>query len=159
MPINRKYPLAALLAACRNYPLRPWEHLTFEYVMLGRRQRFSRGRPPRRSPPRQPKIRQGESDPVEPWRAPYRESSADDIELSAKSWSTAGIPAFVRYSRGPRRNGRLRPVALLNIAPANANTGRAATVKILPARRLFSFARIPITAIIRPLCALLLFDN
>src|SRR3984893_12316171 len=35
MPINRKYPLAALLEACRNYPLRPWEHLTFEYVMLG----------------------------------------------------------------------------------------------------------------------------
>ena len=35
MPINRKYPLAALLEACRSYPLRPWEHLTFEYVMLG----------------------------------------------------------------------------------------------------------------------------
>src|ERR1700730_8419610 len=35
MPINRKYPLAVLLEACRKYPLRPWEHLTFEYVMLG----------------------------------------------------------------------------------------------------------------------------
>jgi 23S rRNA (adenine2503-C2)-methyltransferase len=35
MPINRKYPLTELLEACRNYPLRPWEHLTFEYVMLG----------------------------------------------------------------------------------------------------------------------------
>src|SRR6202043_2921391 len=35
MPINRKYPLGALLEACQNYPLRPWEHLTFEYVMLG----------------------------------------------------------------------------------------------------------------------------
>src|SRR5690242_5227349 len=35
MPINRKYPLAALLAACRQYPLRPWERLTFEYVLLG----------------------------------------------------------------------------------------------------------------------------
>ncbi len=34
MPLNRKYPLAELLAACRDYPLRPREHLTFEYVML-----------------------------------------------------------------------------------------------------------------------------
>jgi 23S rRNA (adenine2503-C2)-methyltransferase len=35
MPINRKYPLEKLLDACRRYPLRPWEHLTFEYVLLG----------------------------------------------------------------------------------------------------------------------------
>jgi 23S rRNA (adenine2503-C2)-methyltransferase len=34
MPINRKYPLKDLLAACRAYPLRPREYLTFEYVML-----------------------------------------------------------------------------------------------------------------------------
>jgi 23S rRNA (adenine2503-C2)-methyltransferase len=35
MPINRKYPLTELLAACRAYPLRTWERLTFEYVVLG----------------------------------------------------------------------------------------------------------------------------
>jgi 23S rRNA (adenine2503-C2)-methyltransferase len=35
MPINRKYPLKDLLDACRNYPLRNWEFLMFEYVMLG----------------------------------------------------------------------------------------------------------------------------
>ena len=35
MPINRKYPLEVLLAACRKYPLRSWEYLMFEYVMLG----------------------------------------------------------------------------------------------------------------------------
>src|SRR5271170_1146219 len=35
MPINRKYPIAKLLDACRRYPLRQWEHLTFEYVLLG----------------------------------------------------------------------------------------------------------------------------
>jgi 23S rRNA (adenine2503-C2)-methyltransferase len=34
MPLNRKYPLDALLEACRNYPLRSWERLTFEYVLL-----------------------------------------------------------------------------------------------------------------------------
>jgi 23S rRNA (adenine2503-C2)-methyltransferase len=35
MPITRKYHLAELLEACRAYPLRPWEKLTFEYVLLG----------------------------------------------------------------------------------------------------------------------------
>jgi 23S rRNA (adenine2503-C2)-methyltransferase len=34
MPITRKYHLTDLIAACRAYPLRPWEKLTFEYVLL-----------------------------------------------------------------------------------------------------------------------------
>jgi len=34
MPITRKYHLKDLLAACKEYPLRPWEKLTFEYVLL-----------------------------------------------------------------------------------------------------------------------------
>lgn len=34
MPINRKYPLSALLEACRAYPLGLRERLTFEYVLL-----------------------------------------------------------------------------------------------------------------------------
>ena len=35
MPITRKYHLRDLLDACRAYALRPWERLTFEYVLLG----------------------------------------------------------------------------------------------------------------------------
>jgi 23S rRNA (adenine2503-C2)-methyltransferase len=34
MPITRKYRLKDLIEACRVYPLRPWEKLTFEYVLL-----------------------------------------------------------------------------------------------------------------------------
>jgi 23S rRNA (adenine2503-C2)-methyltransferase len=34
MPITRKYHLSDLMEACRAYPLRPWEKLTFEYVLL-----------------------------------------------------------------------------------------------------------------------------
>jgi 23S rRNA (adenine2503-C2)-methyltransferase len=34
MPITRKYHLKDLMAACRRYPLRTWEKLTFEYVLL-----------------------------------------------------------------------------------------------------------------------------
>ncbi len=34
MPITRKWHLKDLIEACRVYPLRPWEKLTFEYVLL-----------------------------------------------------------------------------------------------------------------------------
>ena len=34
MPITRKWRLKDLLAACRQYPLRNWEKLTFEYVLM-----------------------------------------------------------------------------------------------------------------------------
>ena len=34
MPITRKWHLAELIEACRAYPLRAWEKLTFEYVLL-----------------------------------------------------------------------------------------------------------------------------
>ena len=35
MPITRKWHLKDLIEACAAYPLRPWEKLTFEYVLLG----------------------------------------------------------------------------------------------------------------------------
>jgi 23S rRNA (adenine2503-C2)-methyltransferase len=34
MPITRKWHLKDLIGACRAYPLRTWEKLTFEYVLL-----------------------------------------------------------------------------------------------------------------------------
>jgi 23S rRNA (adenine2503-C2)-methyltransferase len=34
MPINRKYQLAELMAACREYPLPPRKRITFEYILL-----------------------------------------------------------------------------------------------------------------------------
>jgi 23S rRNA (adenine2503-C2)-methyltransferase len=34
MPINRKWPISDLLIVCKNFPLRPREKLTFEYVLL-----------------------------------------------------------------------------------------------------------------------------
>jgi 23S rRNA (adenine2503-C2)-methyltransferase len=35
MPINRRWPLAELLAACRAFPARNGRRITFEYVLLG----------------------------------------------------------------------------------------------------------------------------
>nr|MCU0561964.1 23S rRNA (adenine(2503)-C(2))-methyltransferase RlmN [Desulfobacterales bacterium] len=34
MPINRTYPLEALLEACRSYPLPPGRRITFEYILI-----------------------------------------------------------------------------------------------------------------------------
>jgi 23S rRNA (adenine2503-C2)-methyltransferase len=35
MPVNRKYPLEELLAACRDYPMPGRRMLTFEYILIG----------------------------------------------------------------------------------------------------------------------------
>jgi 23S rRNA (adenine2503-C2)-methyltransferase len=35
MPINRRYPLAELLRACREFPMKQGRRITFEYVLLG----------------------------------------------------------------------------------------------------------------------------
>ncbi|MFO7716689.1 23S rRNA (adenine(2503)-C(2))-methyltransferase RlmN [Desulfosarcina sp.] len=34
MPINRKYPIADLIDACRRYPLPPRRKITFEYILM-----------------------------------------------------------------------------------------------------------------------------
>jgi 23S rRNA (adenine2503-C2)-methyltransferase len=34
MPVNKTYPLAELLDACREYPLPPRKRITFEYILL-----------------------------------------------------------------------------------------------------------------------------
>jgi 23S rRNA (adenine2503-C2)-methyltransferase len=34
MPVNRRYPIKELMAACKRFPLEPRRRITFEYVML-----------------------------------------------------------------------------------------------------------------------------
>jgi len=34
MPVNKRYPIRALLAACKRFPLEPRRRITFEYVLL-----------------------------------------------------------------------------------------------------------------------------
>jgi 23S rRNA (adenine2503-C2)-methyltransferase len=34
MPVNRRYPLRELLAACREFPLQPRQRITFEYILI-----------------------------------------------------------------------------------------------------------------------------
>jgi len=100
MPINKKYPLKALMEACRNYPLRNWEHLTFEYVMLG--EVNDTAEDARRvvrllAPLKSVKVN---LIPWNPGELPYKESSAEAIEEFRRILTEKGVPAFVRYSRG-----------------------------------------------------------
>jgi len=118
MPINRKYPLAALLNACRNYPLRPWEHLTFEYVMLGGVNDSPEDA--RRVVRLLANLKSVKVNliPWNPGELPYRESPAEAIELFRKILVDCGIPAFVRYSRGRDVMAACGQLALLNIESA-----------------------------------------
>jgi len=99
MPINRKYPLAALLDACRRYRLGPREHLTFEYVLLGgvndapddarRVVRLLDG------------IRAKVNlIPWNPGALPYRPPTPESVEEFRRILSEKDVFAFVRYSRG-----------------------------------------------------------
>jgi 23S rRNA (adenine2503-C2)-methyltransferase len=100
MPINRKYPLRVLLAACKKFPRGSREYVTFEYVLLG-----------------------GVNDSAEdalrvaklmadlgrvkvnliPWNPgalPYKEPTAERVSEFHRILLERGVPAFTRYSRG-----------------------------------------------------------
>jgi len=101
VPINRKYPLAELLAACRDYPgARNSRRITFEYIMLkdvndslaDARElvRLIAGIPAKVN-----------LIPFNPWPgAPYERSSDDAIERFAEIVRRAGYPSPVRTPRG-----------------------------------------------------------
>jgi 23S rRNA (adenine2503-C2)-methyltransferase len=100
MPINKKYPLKMLLDACKNYPLRPWEHLMFEYVMLGGvndslddARRVAKLLAPL-------KAAKVNLIPWNPGALPFHESSAEQIAAFRKVLTDRGLFAYVRYSRG-----------------------------------------------------------
>jgi 23S rRNA (adenine2503-C2)-methyltransferase len=100
MPINRKYPLSVLLQACRSYPLRTRERLTFEYVMLkdlndsdgdaARVARLLAGIPARVN--------------LIPYNGgtalPYRSSPLERVYGFEKVLRERGVPTFIRISRG-----------------------------------------------------------
>jgi 23S rRNA (adenine2503-C2)-methyltransferase len=100
MPLNRKYTLKDLLVACRAYPLRPRERLTFEYVMLdgindsradaARVANLLRGIPARVN--------------LIPYNGgealPYRGSPLARVLEFQQALSERNVPAFIRISRG-----------------------------------------------------------
>jgi 23S rRNA (adenine2503-C2)-methyltransferase len=100
MPINKKYPLQDLIAACRRYPLRNWEHITFEYVMLGGvndAPEDARRVVKLLVPLKSVKVN---LIPWNPGELPFQESNEGRIEQFRRILNGRGVPAFVRYSRG-----------------------------------------------------------
>jgi 23S rRNA (adenine2503-C2)-methyltransferase len=99
MPINRKYPLEKLLAACRAYPLKPREWLLFEYVLLGG---FNDSPDDAR---RVVKLLAGIRAKVNliPWNPgdlPYQRPEPERVAEFQRILIDKGVPCFVRDSRG-----------------------------------------------------------
>jgi 23S rRNA (adenine2503-C2)-methyltransferase len=118
MPINRKYPLKDLIAACRKYPLRNWEHVTFEYVMLGGvndAPEDARRVVRLLSPLKRVKVN---LIPWNPGELPFKEASEERIEEFRRILTDRGVPAFVRYSRGRDVMAACGQLALNEIQPS-----------------------------------------
>lgn len=119
MPINKKYPIADLLAACREYPLRTWEHLTFEYVLLGG---FNDSPDDAR---RLARLLSGlrckvNLIPWNPGELPYHPPDPQRTEAMRCILAEKGIPTFVRYSRGQDIMAACGQLALLEIQSAGS---------------------------------------
>ena len=150
VPINRK------MATLRSYsmpaaPIPPADRITFEYVMLDRRQRQRRRRA-RAGPPDPRHPRQGQPDPVQP------------VARRALPLLVAGADPGVRRDRDagrlrlagahaarPRHPGRLRPAQDRQRAPAREPASRG-----VPLARILKRILVGVLAMIGALTVLLL---
>jgi 23S rRNA (adenine2503-C2)-methyltransferase len=124
MPINRKYPLAMLLDACRRYPLGPRGYVTFEYVLLGgfndspedarRVARLLSGLPAKVN-----------LIPWNPGELPYRAPEPQRVEEFRSVLLEKGLLAFVRYSRGRDIAAACGQLALIESTPLIAGIASA----------------------------------
>jgi 23S rRNA (adenine2503-C2)-methyltransferase len=119
MPINRKYPIEKLLDACARYPLRPWEHLTFEYVLLGG---FNDSAEDARRVAKLLANLRAKVNliPWNPGELPYEPPNQARIDQFQRVLAEKNTPAFVRYSRGQDVMAACGQLALLESAGASA---------------------------------------
>ncbi len=111
MPLNRKYPIAELIAACRRYPgASNARRITFEYVMLkGVNDSEAEARELVRLIAGMPaKVN---LIPFNPWPgSPFETSSNSAIDRFARIVMDAGFASPVRYAARARHPGGLRAV-------------------------------------------------
>jgi len=102
MPINRKWPVAAVIDAVRRVPLRPRERITFEYVLLG----GVTDRPEHAHEVASLVRRTGLPAKVNliAWNPgpgiPYSKPEPPAVDAFQKTLMKAGIPAYIRQPRG-----------------------------------------------------------
>jgi len=120
MPINRKYPIEKLLEACERYPLRPWEHLTFEYVLLGG---FNDSPEDARRVARLLANLRAKVNliPWNPGDLPYERPNPARTEEFRRILADKGVRAFVRFSRGQDVMAACGQLALLESAGTAAS--------------------------------------
>ncbi len=119
MPINRKYPIEAILQTCARYPLRPWEHITFEYVLLGG---FNDSVEDARRVARLVANLRAKVNliPWNPGDLPYQKPGTEHMEEFRRTLTDRGVRAFVRYSRGQDVMAACGQLALLENAASVA---------------------------------------
>jgi 23S rRNA (adenine2503-C2)-methyltransferase len=104
MPINKRWPLAELLAACKEFEesLKPGERFTFEYVLLdGVNDSDSHARQLANLLNRhqlRAKVNLIPHNPAD--ELPYRPSSPERVESFKAILESKGVWAFVRRPRG-----------------------------------------------------------
>jgi 23S rRNA (adenine2503-C2)-methyltransferase len=118
MPINRKYPIEKLLDACRKYPLRPWERITFEYVLLGG---FNDSAQDGRRVAKLVANLRAKVNliPWNPGDLPYEEPDPARTEAFRKILTDQDVLAFVRHSRGQDVMAACGQLALLGSRGSN----------------------------------------
>ena len=100
MPINKKYPLKELLAACKKFPTGSREYITFEYVLLGGVNDTAE------DARRVARLMSGLGRvkvnliPWNPGALPYKEPTEEAVAEFHRILLEKGVPAFTRYSRG-----------------------------------------------------------
>jgi 23S rRNA (adenine2503-C2)-methyltransferase len=116
MPINGKYPLEVLLEACRRYPLRAWERLTFEYVLLGG---FNDSPEDARRVAKLVANLHAKVNliPWNPGELPYQSPEPARIEEFRRILADKGVLALVRRSRGQDVMAACGQLALLETVP------------------------------------------
>jgi 23S rRNA (adenine2503-C2)-methyltransferase len=102
MPINRKWPIDAIITAVRQVRLRPRERITFEYVLLA----GVTDRPEHAEQVAQLVRRSGLPVKVNliAWNPgsgiPFKMPQPDAVERFQRSLVAAGVPAYIRRPRG-----------------------------------------------------------
>jgi 23S rRNA (adenine2503-C2)-methyltransferase len=102
MPINRKWPIAAIVEAVRKIPLRPHERISFEYVLLGGvtdqpGQARELARLVRRTGlPAKVNLIAWNPGP----EIAYKTPEPDAVEVFQRMLIDAGVSAYLRQSRG-----------------------------------------------------------